>query len=103
MLDVAAGARERAIYPVDGALDDRRRPTVRRARMAVLEPGTRAIVTRRRARSLSCIGGAPLDGPRFIFWNFVSSSKERIERRSRTGEHSGWARFPGETEWIPLP
>jgi redox-sensitive bicupin YhaK (pirin superfamily) len=49
------------------------------------------------------IGGAPLDGHRFIFWNFVSSSKERLAQAADDWEQQRYAKVPGETEWIPLP
>jgi redox-sensitive bicupin YhaK (pirin superfamily) len=49
------------------------------------------------------IGGEPLDGPRYIFWNFVSSSKERIARAADDWEQQRYAPVPGETEFIPLP
>ena len=49
------------------------------------------------------IGGEPLDGPRFIFWNYVSSSRERIERAKEEWREQRMAKIPGETEWIPLP
>jgi hypothetical protein len=44
-----------------------------------------------------------MDGPRFIWWNFVSSSKERIERAKADWREDRFARIPGETERIPLP
>ncbi|ABS27795.1 pirin-like C-terminal cupin domain-containing protein [Anaeromyxobacter sp. Fw109-5] len=45
-------------------------------------------------------GGEPLDGPRHVHWNFVSSSRERIEQAGTAGR---FAAVPGETERIPLP
>jgi hypothetical protein len=48
------------------------------------------------------LGGAPL-GPRFVWWNFVSSSKERIERAKLDWSHGRFDSVPGETEFIPLP
>ena len=54
---------------------------------------------------LLLLGGAAMDGPRYLFWNFVSSSRERIEEAKRA-----WSRdrmglvVPGDDkEWIPLP
>ena len=53
---------------------------------------------------LLLLGGAAMDGPRYLFWNFVASSRERIEAAKEA-----WSRdrfgvpVPGETEWIPLP
>ena len=52
---------------------------------------------------LMLLGGAPLDGPRHIWWNFVSSSKERIERAKADWKEGRFARVPGDPEFIPLP
>jgi redox-sensitive bicupin YhaK (pirin superfamily) len=49
------------------------------------------------------IGGAPLDGPRYMWWNFVSSRKERIEQAKHDWAEERMGRIPGETEFIPLP
>ena len=49
------------------------------------------------------LGGAPLDGERHIWWNFVSSSEERIERAKGDWREGRFAPVPGETEFIPLP
>ena len=44
-----------------------------------------------------------MDGPRYIFWNFVSSSKERLEEAKADWKAGRFARVPQETEFIPLP
>ncbi len=49
------------------------------------------------------LGGAPLDGPRYIWWNFVSSSRERIERAKLDWREERFAAVPGDPERIPLP
>jgi redox-sensitive bicupin YhaK (pirin superfamily) len=50
------------------------------------------------------LGGAPMDGPRFIFWNFVSSSHERIEQAKADWAAGRFGKVPGdEREFIPLP
>ncbi len=49
------------------------------------------------------LGGAPLDGPRHIWWNFVSSAQDRIERAKDDWRNKRFASVPGETEFIPLP
>jgi redox-sensitive bicupin YhaK (pirin superfamily) len=50
------------------------------------------------------LGGAPLDGPRHVWWNFVSSSKDRIEQAKRDWRDGRFGKVPGdETEFIPLP
>ena len=46
---------------------------------------------------------APLDGPRHIWWNFVSSSKERIEQAKADWKEGRFAKVPGDKEFIPLP
>ena len=78
---------ERAAYVVEGESTvgaRRRRPTP--AQLIVLEPGAACtLAARRRPARVMLLGGAPLDGPRFIWWNFVSSSRERIEQAKATG------------------
>jgi redox-sensitive bicupin YhaK (pirin superfamily) len=49
------------------------------------------------------LGGAPLDGHRHVWWNFVSSSMDRIEKAKADWRAGNFARIPGETEFIPLP
>jgi redox-sensitive bicupin YhaK (pirin superfamily) len=48
-------------------------------------------------------GGAPLDGERHLWWNFVSSSRERIEQAKSDWLESRFGQVVGETEFIPLP
>ena len=48
-------------------------------------------------------GGAPLDGERIIWWNFVASSRSRIERAKADWSAQRFGQVPGETEFIPLP
>ena len=53
---------------------------------------------------LLLLGGAAMDGPRFIFWNFVSSSRERIEQAKADWKEGRFGKVPGdEKEFIPLP
>jgi hypothetical protein len=49
------------------------------------------------------IGGARLEKPRHMWWNFVSSSPERIEVAKEDWREGRFAMIPGETEFIPLP
>jgi len=93
---------EAAVYPVMGeiAIDGE---ILAPNTMAMIEAGTGARVTAREAAQFVVIGGEPLDGRRFLFWNFVSSSKERIARASEEWEQQKFAKVPGETEFIPLP
>ncbi|HEU4373876.1 MAG TPA: pirin family protein [Telluria sp.] len=93
---------EAAIYAVSGelAIDDE---AIAANTMAYLEPGTNARVSTTTGVQFVVIGGAPLDAHRFMFWNFVSSSKERLARAADDWEQQRYAKVPGETEWIPLP
>lgn len=49
------------------------------------------------------IGGAPLDGPRFLLWNFVSSEKSRLRQAAEDWREQRMGAVPGDTEFIPLP
>jgi redox-sensitive bicupin YhaK (pirin superfamily) len=55
------------------------------------------------AARVMLLGGEPMDGPRFLWWNFVSSSRERIEQAGADWRAGRFAAVPGETEFIPLP
>jgi redox-sensitive bicupin YhaK (pirin superfamily) len=71
--------------------------------MLVFRPGDE-IPLRARVRSrVLLLGGAGLDGPRHVWWNFVSSSRERMERAKADWKDGRFAPVPGETEFIPLP
>ncbi|MGH8699373.1 MAG: pirin family protein, partial [Burkholderiales bacterium] len=94
--------RERAAYVVDGAIrcGEQR---IEALRMAVFAPGPTPPLRAESAARVMLIGGAPLDGERHIWWNFVSSSRERIEQAKRDWKDGRFPRVPGETEFIPLP
>jgi redox-sensitive bicupin YhaK (pirin superfamily) len=49
------------------------------------------------------LGGEPLAGERFILWNFVASSHEKVRAAGERWTNGGFAMVPGETDWIPLP
>ena len=56
-----------------------------------------------RGARLLFLGGARLDAPRHLWWNFVSSRRERIEQAKEDWREKRFAAVPGETEFIPLP
>lgn len=109
-VELAAGAQialppehaERAVYLVAGAaaLDGAPLPV---AHMAVLDAGATPVVRAGSASRLMLVGGDALDGERIVWWNFVSSSRGRIERAKRDWTAGRFAVVPGETESIPLP
>ena len=92
---------ERAVYCVEGGLVVDGTDVAAYA-MAILAPGAARIEAPRGARFV-VIGGEPLDGPRFLWWNFVSSSQERIEQAKADWSAQRIGQIPGEHEWIPLP
>ena len=69
--------------------------------MAVLRP-TKATLTANRPSHVLIVGGEAI-GPRHIWWNFVSTSKERIEQAKEDWTNGRFGKIPGETEFIPLP
>ena len=71
--------------------------------MAVLTPGMSADLRSTDGAIAMLLGGAPLDGQRFIEWNFVSSSREKIEAAKLAWSEQRMGQVPGETEFIPLP
>ena len=93
---------ERAVYPIEGelTLDG---VALAPGRMHVLA-GTREVELRAAGAAFALIcGGAPLDGERVLWWNFVASSHDRIERAKADWQAQRFGRVPGETELIPLP
>jgi redox-sensitive bicupin YhaK (pirin superfamily) len=101
-LELPPLAAEMALYAVQGGVqvDDR---TTDAGAMAVLEPGTPARIAATGATRLVVIGGAPLDGPRYLWWNFVSSRRERIVAASADWEAQRMGSVAGDPEFIPLP
>jgi redox-sensitive bicupin YhaK (pirin superfamily) len=70
----------------------------------VFKPGDKVIITATRDAHFVIAGGAPMDGPRHIWWNFVSSRKERIEQAKADWRAGHFDKVPGdEIEFIPLP
>ena len=71
--------------------------------MAVLTPGETVTLASANGATVMLLGGEKLDGERFIEWNFVASSREKIERAKTAWTSQEMGNVPGETEWIPLP
>lgn len=93
---------ERAVYVVDGAveLDG---TAAGAGRLATVAPGAPAVLHAVEAARVAILGGAPLDGPRFVWWNFVAADRERIEAAKARWREDGFGRIDGETERIPMP
>ena len=102
-LPLDADHEERAIYVVKGTVDiagDKFEP----GRLLVFKRGDRITITAATDTHFVIVGGAPMDGPRHIWWNFVSSRKERIEQAKADWKAGHFQKVPGdEIEFIPLP
>jgi redox-sensitive bicupin YhaK (pirin superfamily) len=102
-LPLDAAHEERAIYIIEGVVDiagDRFEP----GRLLVFKPGDSISITAVDNTHFVILGGAPMDGPRHIWWNFVSSRKERIEQAKADWKAGHFDKVPGdEIEFIPLP
>jgi redox-sensitive bicupin YhaK (pirin superfamily) len=101
-LELPAEHAERAIYVVEGEISVggiRIEPRT----MAVFEPGAPVTVAAAGTAKAMLFGGAPLDGERFIHWNFVASRRELIEEARVRWREQRFPPVPGETEFIPLP
>ncbi|MGZ9031001.1 MAG: pirin family protein [Burkholderiaceae bacterium] len=109
-IELAAGARfavpdaatERALFVARGSFDiGGQRATV--AQMLVLAAGATPVIEACESTTLMLLGGEPV-GPRHIWWNFVSSRRERIEQ-AKADWQSGRIALPvGDVdEWIPAP
>jgi redox-sensitive bicupin YhaK (pirin superfamily) len=102
-LPLDAGHEERAIYLLAGEIDisgDR----FGAGRLLVFKPGDRIGIRAVGDTHLAIFGGATMDGPRHIWWNFVSSRKDRIEQAKAEWTAGRFGKVPGdEIEFIPLP
>ncbi|WP_330947156.1 pirin family protein [Thermomonas sp. LB-4] len=102
-LPIEAEAAERALYVLEGQaqLDGADLPE---KHLVVLDPGTRHLLRAKTPLKAMLFGGEPLDGPRHMWWNFVSSSKERIEQAKQDWDSGAFGLIPGDdAERIPLP
>jgi hypothetical protein len=93
---------ERGIYVVLGEIEVDGH-VQRVGEMRVFEAGAEVIAVSAGGARFVTFGGAPLDGPRYVWWNFVSSSGDRIRQAAEDWRAGRFAKVPGETEFIPLP
>ena len=93
---------ERGVYVVVGNVTIGE-TAIEPGQLAVLAEGVEAEVRAPFSATLMLLGGARMDGPRFIWWNFVSSARERIERAKADWRADRFGAVPGDTERIPLP
>ena len=101
-LHYGAEHEERALFVIEGEIQT---PEVHGpGAMLMLDPGEEVTLYAEGPARLMLLGGAPLDGPRHIWWNFVSSSPDRIERAKQEWKDGTFGLIPGDDqEFIPLP
>ena len=102
-LEVDSTHPQRAVHVVEGPVEVGGRHLAPGS-MAILRIGAEVLIQADGPARVVLLGGAPLDGERHIWWNFVSSSPERIERAKDDWRNGRFGKIPGdEKEFSPLP
>ena len=98
VVHLPADPEERAAYVVEGRAGD-----FKPGDLAVFRKGADVLLRADGPATVLLFGGATMDSPRHIWWNFVSSSKERIEQAKEDWRQQRFGQIPGESELIALP
>jgi redox-sensitive bicupin YhaK (pirin superfamily) len=93
---------EHAIYLLEGNVELAGQ-VFEPGRLLVFSSGDEVTIKAMSAARMLLLGGAALDGARHLWWNFVSSSRERIEQAKADWKAGRFAPVPGDPEFIPLP
>lgn len=93
---------ELAVYVVEGTVKIGNM-TLNSGDLGVVEMGKNIRIEPQSNARAMLLGGKPFQEPRHIWWNFVSSSKDRIEKAKRDWVEGNFGKISGETEFIPLP
>ncbi|MFI4868636.1 MAG: pirin family protein [Steroidobacterales bacterium] len=101
-LPFATDYEQRAVYIVRGRIDIDG-SVFEAGELIVLRPRQPITLHAEAPAQLLLLGGAPLEGPRHVWWNFVSSSTERIEQAKIDWREGRLGSVPGDSEFIPLP
>jgi redox-sensitive bicupin YhaK (pirin superfamily) len=101
-LSIGPEHEERAVYLIYGRVDIAGQ-IFDPGRLLVFASGDTILLKATDAARMLLLGGEPMDGPRYLWWNFVSSSHERIEQAKADWKAGRFAPVPRETEFIPLP
>jgi redox-sensitive bicupin YhaK (pirin superfamily) len=101
-INLESGYQERAVYLLEGDFEIAGN-IFRPGRLLVFSAGDEIAIKAISPARLLLFGGEPLDGPRHVWWNFVSSSRERIEQAKADWKSGLFSSVAGDTEFIPLP
>jgi len=93
---------ERAVYVASGEIS-LLGETHGEGTLVVLPPGEAVITAGAKGAHAMLFGGDKLDGPRILYWNFVATSQERIDRAKQRWTADDFGTVPGDPERIPLP
>lgn len=95
---------ERGLYVLEGKVAiDADGHEYQSGEMLVFKPGIAVAIKAAGPARVLMLGGAAMDGPRHIWWNFVSSSRQRIEQAKSDWREGKFTPVPGETDFVPLP
>jgi len=101
-LEIPQAYAERALYLIEGSLRIGGQ-TISAPLLPVFSPG-KVVIEALTPAHVILLGGDPLSEPRYIWWNFVSSSKDRIEQAKEDWKAQKFGKIPGdEKEFVPLP
>jgi redox-sensitive bicupin YhaK (pirin superfamily) len=100
-LAVPQNSTELALYPVEGSVEING-VEIKQHHMAILDTSCEMRIEASSDARIAMIGGEPL-GERHLFWNLVSTSRERVEQAKQDWKEGRFDKVPGETEFIPLP
>lgn len=94
---------ERALYVAEGKVRLSDGSEVDEGSMAVFHPSVEVALSAQQEARVMLLGGAPLDGKRHLWWNFVASTPERLEQAKADWKEGRFDKVPGDDEFIPLP
>lgn len=95
---------ERAVYVITGALSvEGQQGGFNAGELVIFKPGAEIVLRANGVTRIMLVGGEPLGEDRHVFWNFVSSSRDRIEQAKEDWRQDRFPHVPGESEFIPLP
>jgi redox-sensitive bicupin YhaK (pirin superfamily) len=102
-LEIEREADERALYLLEGDASVDGYP-LEPMHLVLLAPGHKPVLSSSAGARLMLCGGAPMDGDRLVWWNFVSSRRERIDEAKRAWKAGEFLLPPDDRdEWIPIP
>lgn len=102
VLELPPEYEERSAFIVEGSVEIGAM-TLGSGELAFFEKGATMLLRAREATRLLLLGGEPLEGPRHIAWNFVSSSRDRVSQAIEDWRNHRFPRVPGEDQFIPWP